>query len=270
MECYFFNNHFDNNSSEALLPPGFRFHPTDEELITYYLVKKVLNNTFNGRAIAEVDLNKCEPWELPANFLMKSELCSFLLNFLFPQSKLESVSMYQSPEDEWVISRVFQQKKTTTTTSSKKKRLIITTTTTATSSANMNLCLELPTSPSSSLYLPPLLQDSSPFKHHPHNYSYYTTTTPTEHVSCFSNNNNFNNGSFDFAPQPLTMDPFALFQRNLKQLPFFFSPAEQNYSGGGSDDFTVGNRPMPAEQRMADGGFDNALGPSELNCMWGY
>ncbi|XP_022139712.1 protein CUP-SHAPED COTYLEDON 2-like [Momordica charantia] len=47
------------------LPPGFRFHPTDEELITYYLLKKVLDSTFTGRAIAEVDLNKCEPWELP-------------------------------------------------------------------------------------------------------------------------------------------------------------------------------------------------------------
>ncbi|KAF2286061.1 hypothetical protein GH714_010034 [Hevea brasiliensis] len=54
--------HFDNG--DAHLPPGFRFHPTDEELITYYL-KKVLDGNFTGRAIAEVDLNKCEPWELP-------------------------------------------------------------------------------------------------------------------------------------------------------------------------------------------------------------
>ncbi|KAL5564320.1 hypothetical protein UlMin_028457 [Ulmus minor] len=56
-------NHFDNGESH--LPPGFRFHPTDEELITYYLLKKVLDSNFTGRAIAEVDLNKCEPWELP-------------------------------------------------------------------------------------------------------------------------------------------------------------------------------------------------------------
>ncbi|XP_012463338.1 protein CUP-SHAPED COTYLEDON 2 isoform X1 [Gossypium raimondii] len=56
-------HHFDNG--ETHLPPGFRFHPTDEELITYYLVKKVLDRSFTGRAIAEVDLNKCEPWELP-------------------------------------------------------------------------------------------------------------------------------------------------------------------------------------------------------------
>ncbi|CAL5200923.1 unnamed protein product [Lathyrus oleraceus] len=57
--------HHMNNNSDAHLPPGFRFHPTDEELITFYLLKKVLDNTFTARAIAEVDLNKCEPWELP-------------------------------------------------------------------------------------------------------------------------------------------------------------------------------------------------------------
>ncbi|KAB2044005.1 hypothetical protein E1A91_D01G064900v1 [Gossypium mustelinum] len=56
-------HHFDNGDTH--LPPGFRFHPTDEELITYYLLKKVLDSSFTGRAIAEVDLNKCEPWELP-------------------------------------------------------------------------------------------------------------------------------------------------------------------------------------------------------------
>ncbi|KAJ1419660.1 NAC domain [Sesbania bispinosa] len=47
------------------LPPGFRFHPTDEELINDYLVKKVIDNSFYAIAIAEVDLNKCEPWDLP-------------------------------------------------------------------------------------------------------------------------------------------------------------------------------------------------------------
>ncbi|KAL6602707.1 hypothetical protein ACP70R_043068 [Stipagrostis hirtigluma subsp. patula] len=52
-------------SAGGELPPGFRFHPTDEELITYYLLHKAVDGSFCGRAIAEVDLNKCEPWELP-------------------------------------------------------------------------------------------------------------------------------------------------------------------------------------------------------------
>ncbi|XP_021891877.1 NAC domain-containing protein 100 [Carica papaya] len=47
------------------LPPGFRFHPTDEELISHYLHKKVIGMNFSARAIGEVDLNKSEPWELP-------------------------------------------------------------------------------------------------------------------------------------------------------------------------------------------------------------
>ena len=47
------------------LPPGFRFHPMDEELVTYYLHQKVLDSSFSCRAIAEADLNKCEPWDLP-------------------------------------------------------------------------------------------------------------------------------------------------------------------------------------------------------------
>ncbi|RAL49179.1 hypothetical protein DM860_017823 [Cuscuta australis] len=55
---------------DANLPPGFRFHPTDEELITYYLLKKVVDSSFAARAIAEVDLNKCEPWELPEKAMM--------------------------------------------------------------------------------------------------------------------------------------------------------------------------------------------------------
>lgn len=55
---------------EENLPPGFRFHPTDEELITYYLNTKVSDFSFTSRAIVDVDLNKCEPWDLPAKASM--------------------------------------------------------------------------------------------------------------------------------------------------------------------------------------------------------
>ncbi|XP_020212218.1 NAC domain-containing protein 100 [Cajanus cajan] len=47
------------------LPPGFRFHPTDEELISHYLYRKVTDTKFSARAIGEVDLNRSEPWDLP-------------------------------------------------------------------------------------------------------------------------------------------------------------------------------------------------------------
>lgn len=47
------------------LPSGFRFHPTDEELITCYLSKKVSDFRFTATAFSDVDLNNCEPWDLP-------------------------------------------------------------------------------------------------------------------------------------------------------------------------------------------------------------
>ncbi|XP_076936666.1 NAC domain-containing protein 87-like [Bidens hawaiensis] len=55
-----------NEGDEALvgLPPGFRFHPTDEEIVTHYLTPRVLNRKFTASAIGDVDLNKCEPWDL--------------------------------------------------------------------------------------------------------------------------------------------------------------------------------------------------------------
>ncbi|KAJ8555328.1 hypothetical protein K7X08_012824 [Anisodus acutangulus] len=56
---------------EIDLPPGFRFHPSDEELITYYLVNKISDSTnFTARAIGDVDLNKSEPWDLPGKAKM--------------------------------------------------------------------------------------------------------------------------------------------------------------------------------------------------------
>ncbi|KAJ6819666.1 NAC domain-containing protein 92-like [Iris pallida] len=57
-------------TKEEKLPPGFRFHPTDEELITYYLTKRISEPNFSARAIADVDLNKCEPWDLPGKAKM--------------------------------------------------------------------------------------------------------------------------------------------------------------------------------------------------------
>ncbi|XVF74130.1 hypothetical protein PTKIN_Ptkin13bG0035300 [Pterospermum kingtungense] len=51
-------------SSNGGVPPGFRFHPTDEELLHYYLKKKVTFQKFDMEVIREVDLNKIEPWDL--------------------------------------------------------------------------------------------------------------------------------------------------------------------------------------------------------------
>nr|GMD23181.1 protein BEARSKIN2-like [Ipomoea batatas] len=52
------------SSSSGGVPPGFRFHPTDEELLHYYLKRKVSYQKFELDVIREIDLNKIEPWDL--------------------------------------------------------------------------------------------------------------------------------------------------------------------------------------------------------------
>nr|XP_010907664.1 NAC domain-containing protein 83 [Elaeis guineensis] len=47
------------------LPPGFRFHPTDEELVVQYLKRKVFSCPLPASIIPEIDLGKYNPWELP-------------------------------------------------------------------------------------------------------------------------------------------------------------------------------------------------------------
>uniref|UniRef100_A0ACD5USI5 Uncharacterized protein n=1 Tax=Avena sativa TaxID=4498 RepID=A0ACD5USI5_AVESA len=50
---------------ESTLPPGFRFYPSDQELVCHYLFKKVANERASQGTLVEVDLHAREPWELP-------------------------------------------------------------------------------------------------------------------------------------------------------------------------------------------------------------
>ncbi|CAO2195512.1 unnamed protein product [Urochloa humidicola] len=51
---------------DDLVMPGFRFHPTEEELIEFYLRRKVEGKRFNVELITFLDLYRYDPWELPA------------------------------------------------------------------------------------------------------------------------------------------------------------------------------------------------------------
>ncbi|KAK9129593.1 hypothetical protein Sjap_010080 [Stephania japonica] len=51
-------------SMEHSVPPGFRFHPTDEELVGYYLKKKVASQKIDLDVIRDIDLYRIEPWDL--------------------------------------------------------------------------------------------------------------------------------------------------------------------------------------------------------------
>ncbi|KAJ7557975.1 hypothetical protein O6H91_04G019200 [Diphasiastrum complanatum] len=52
-------------SKQLRLLPGFRFHPTDEELLVHYLSRKAASRPFPIPIIAEVDIYKFDPWDLP-------------------------------------------------------------------------------------------------------------------------------------------------------------------------------------------------------------
>ncbi|XP_041008899.1 NAC domain-containing protein 2-like [Juglans microcarpa x Juglans regia] len=52
-------------TSELQLPPGFRFHPTDQELVNHYLCRKCASLPLAVPIIREIDLYKFDPWQLP-------------------------------------------------------------------------------------------------------------------------------------------------------------------------------------------------------------
>ena len=57
--------------AELNLPPGFRFHPTDEELVVHYLCRKASYQTLPVPIIVEIDLYKYDPWQLPGTFTLQ-------------------------------------------------------------------------------------------------------------------------------------------------------------------------------------------------------
>ncbi|XP_068648441.1 NAC domain-containing protein 17-like [Aristolochia californica] len=60
------------SASPKSWPPGFRFHPTDEELLLYYLKRKICRRRIKLDVIGEIDVYKCEPWELPDKSLLQT------------------------------------------------------------------------------------------------------------------------------------------------------------------------------------------------------
>lgn len=47
------------------LPPGYRFSPSDVELVAHFLKRKINGERFDVNPIVVVDLYKMEPWDLP-------------------------------------------------------------------------------------------------------------------------------------------------------------------------------------------------------------
>ncbi|TQD83091.1 hypothetical protein C1H46_031322 [Malus baccata] len=61
---------------EEVMLPGFRFHPTDEELVGFYLKRKVEKRAIRMELIKQIDIYKYDPWDLPTSIVGDTE-CYF-------------------------------------------------------------------------------------------------------------------------------------------------------------------------------------------------
>lgn len=65
------------------LPPGFRFYPTEEELVSFYLLNKLEGNRREiDRVIRVIDIYNIEPWHLPSTTSLPLTYLNFLLLFI--------------------------------------------------------------------------------------------------------------------------------------------------------------------------------------------
>ncbi|EES13897.1 hypothetical protein BDA96_07G148900 [Sorghum bicolor] len=58
-------NDINMEKSDEILMPGFRFHPTDEELVSFYLKRKIQQKPISIELIRQLDIYKFDPWDLP-------------------------------------------------------------------------------------------------------------------------------------------------------------------------------------------------------------
>lgn len=79
------------NLSLESLPLGFRFSPTDEELINHYLRLKNEGHNSEVQVIAEVDFYKFDPWELPGTLFFFPDLFYVSPNIYLPRFFLKKI-----------------------------------------------------------------------------------------------------------------------------------------------------------------------------------
>ncbi|KAM7522527.1 hypothetical protein LguiA_012429 [Lonicera macranthoides] len=94
----------------ATLPPGFKFCPSDEELVCHYLRKKIFNEEdfLKGTTLLEIDLHSCEPWELPASI---SKMAPYGIKTGWVMHEFRLDNPHLPPKEDWVLCRVFYKAK---------------------------------------------------------------------------------------------------------------------------------------------------------------
>ncbi|KAH7652565.1 NAC domain-containing protein [Dioscorea alata] len=58
---------------DEVMLPGFRFHPTDEELVGFYLKRKIQQKPLSIELIRQLDIYKYDPWDLPKEMATTGE-----------------------------------------------------------------------------------------------------------------------------------------------------------------------------------------------------
>ncbi|KAL6294729.1 hypothetical protein ACE6H2_002871 [Prunus campanulata] len=58
-------NIIGGDKMDEVMLPGFRFHPTDEELVGFYLKRKIQQRPLSIELIKQLDIYKFDPWDLP-------------------------------------------------------------------------------------------------------------------------------------------------------------------------------------------------------------
>lgn len=63
-------------------PPGFRFYPTEEELLSFYLPHQLQTQLpEKHRVIPLLNIYDFDPWDLPSNYFSISSLPSYFFFF---------------------------------------------------------------------------------------------------------------------------------------------------------------------------------------------
>ncbi|KAI4307250.1 hypothetical protein L6164_030456 [Bauhinia variegata] len=121
-------------AAELQLPPGFRFHPTDEELVMHYLCRKCASQPIAVPIIAEIDLYKYDPWDLAGMALYGEKEWYFFTprdrkypngkapkgektNWIMHEYRLADVDRTARKKnslrlDDWVLCRIYNKKGT--------------------------------------------------------------------------------------------------------------------------------------------------------------
>ncbi|GER38694.1 NAC domain-containing protein [Striga asiatica] len=123
----------ENVAESSIVPPGFRFHPTDEELVGYYLKRKVNSLKIDLDVIIDIDLYRIEPWDIQGFWkatgrdkavLSKDKLIGMRKTLVFYQGRapngrksdwimheyrLQTSENEHTQEEGWVVCRAFKK-----------------------------------------------------------------------------------------------------------------------------------------------------------------